>query len=108
MSMTIGEQLARHFASLDYDGIPVKHTADARQLVLDYLGVAIAGSQRARFDHDALEIEPSTRGSRFVRLDRLTPWPLVLPVSDRYSDSLSRRSAQPRSPQIGGRRPTTS
>ena len=45
MSMTISEQLARHFASLDYDGIPAKHTADARQLVLDYLGVAIAGSQ---------------------------------------------------------------
>jgi 2-methylcitrate dehydratase PrpD len=45
MSMTISEQLARHFASLDYDRIPAKHTADARQLVLDYLGVAIAGSQ---------------------------------------------------------------
>jgi 2-methylcitrate dehydratase PrpD len=45
MSMTIGEQLARHFASLDYDRIPAKHTADARQLVLDYLGVAVAGSQ---------------------------------------------------------------
>ena len=45
MSMTIGEQLARPFASLDDDGIPAKHTADARQLVLDYLGVAIAGSQ---------------------------------------------------------------
>ena len=45
MSMTIGEQLARHFASLDYDRIPAKHAADAKQLVLDYLGVAIAGSQ---------------------------------------------------------------
>ncbi len=45
MSMTISERLASHFASLDYDRIPAKQTADARQLVLDYLGVAVAGSQ---------------------------------------------------------------
>jgi 2-methylcitrate dehydratase PrpD len=43
--MTIGEQLARHFASLDYDRIPGDNRADAKRLVLDYLGVAIAGSQ---------------------------------------------------------------
>jgi 2-methylcitrate dehydratase PrpD len=44
--MTIGEQLAQHFASLDYDKIPAKHTAAARQLVLDYLGVAMRGVKR--------------------------------------------------------------
>jgi 2-methylcitrate dehydratase PrpD len=43
--MTLAEQLARHFASLGDDRIPEHTTADAKQLVLDYLGVAIAGSQ---------------------------------------------------------------
>ena len=45
MDTTIGERLARHFAGLDYERIPPKNVADAKQLVLDYLGVAIAGSQ---------------------------------------------------------------
>ena len=45
MGTTIGERLARHFAGLDYERIPPKNVADAKQLVLDYLGVAIAGSQ---------------------------------------------------------------
>lgn len=45
MDTTAAEQLARHFASLEYERIPSATIADARQLVLDYLGVAIAGSQ---------------------------------------------------------------
>lgn len=45
MSTTIAEQLARHFATLEHDRIPAKQTADARALVLDYLGVAVAGSR---------------------------------------------------------------
>jgi 2-methylcitrate dehydratase PrpD len=47
MSATIGERLARHFASLEYEQIPAKHAADAKELVLDYLGVTVAGSQTA-------------------------------------------------------------
>lgn len=45
MATTISERLARHFAALDYEGIPPGNVADAKRLVLDYLGVAIAGSQ---------------------------------------------------------------
>jgi 2-methylcitrate dehydratase PrpD len=82
MSMTIGEQLARHFASLDYDGIPAKHTADARQLVLDYLGVAIAGSQ-TESGQIAREFATKTGG---------VPEATLIP-----SGSASRRS-MPRSP----------
>ena len=45
MSMTAAEQLARHFASLVYERIPRGKVLDAKELVLDYLGVAVAGSQ---------------------------------------------------------------
>lgn len=42
---TASEQLAQHFAGLSYDAIPPKHLSDAETLVLDWLGVAIAGGQ---------------------------------------------------------------
>jgi 2-methylcitrate dehydratase PrpD len=37
--------LARHFSSLTIDRIPAKHLADARALIADWFGVALAGSR---------------------------------------------------------------
>jgi 2-methylcitrate dehydratase PrpD len=45
MSATAGEKLADHFVHLAFSDIPQKLVEDAGTLVLDYLGVALAGSQ---------------------------------------------------------------
>jgi 2-methylcitrate dehydratase PrpD len=45
MTATAGEMLADHFARLQLGDIPRKLVDDASTLVLDYLGVALAGSQ---------------------------------------------------------------
>jgi 2-methylcitrate dehydratase PrpD len=45
MSATAGEMLADHFSRLELVDIPQKLIDDAGTLVLDYLGVALAGSQ---------------------------------------------------------------
>ncbi|WIY53172.1 MmgE/PrpD family protein [Devosia sp. YIM 151766] len=45
MLPTVAEQLGRHFSGLDYDAIPAAEIEKAKRLVLDYFGVAIAGSQ---------------------------------------------------------------
>jgi 2-methylcitrate dehydratase PrpD len=45
MSATAGEMLADHFSRLELGDIPQKLIDDAGTLVLDYLGVALAGSQ---------------------------------------------------------------
>src|ERR1700704_6002858 len=45
MSPTASEILADHFVGLTASDIPEKLVADAKTLVLDYLGVALAGSQ---------------------------------------------------------------
>ena len=41
----IAVQLARHFASLDYRRLPENSKTGVKRLLLDYLGVAIGGSQ---------------------------------------------------------------
>lgn len=45
MSATAAEKLADHFTALPYDAIPNKHVQDAKTLVLDWLGVAVAGGR---------------------------------------------------------------
>jgi 2-methylcitrate dehydratase PrpD len=45
MSATAAEKLADHFTALTYDAIPNKHVQDAKTLVLDWLGVAVAGGR---------------------------------------------------------------
>jgi 2-methylcitrate dehydratase PrpD len=45
MSTTAGDLLADHFAGLEIGDIPQKLIDDASTLVLDYLGVALAGSE---------------------------------------------------------------
>lgn len=45
MSKTAAEHLAEHFATITDDAIPQVQKLNARALVLDYLGVAVGGSQ---------------------------------------------------------------
>jgi 2-methylcitrate dehydratase PrpD len=45
MASTVSETLADHFVNLSFDRIPSTLVDDAKRLVLDYLGVALAGSQ---------------------------------------------------------------
>jgi 2-methylcitrate dehydratase PrpD len=45
MAKTPSETLADHFTSINGSDLPPKLIADAKTLVLDYLGVAVAGSQ---------------------------------------------------------------
>lgn len=45
MPETIARQLARHFSTLDYRKVPEPNRRAVKRLLLDYLGVAIAGSQ---------------------------------------------------------------
>src|ERR1700730_13618136 len=45
MSTTAAELLADHFVSLQFAEIPAKLIDDSTTLTLDYLGVALAGSQ---------------------------------------------------------------
>jgi 2-methylcitrate dehydratase PrpD len=45
MTMTIAQQVAQHFCSLDYRKVPDASRHAMKRLLLDYLGVAIAGSQ---------------------------------------------------------------
>ena len=43
--LTLARQLAQHHARLTYAGIPAESSKAMKRLLLDYLGVAIAGSQ---------------------------------------------------------------
>ena len=45
MTPTIARQLSRHFTRLNYEAVPVTNRDAVKRLLLDYLGVAIAGSQ---------------------------------------------------------------
>ena len=45
MAQTIARQLSQHFSRLDYAGLPEASRKAVKMLLLDYLGVAIAGSQ---------------------------------------------------------------
>jgi len=45
MERTVAECLADHFASIEFKTIPENHISDATTLVLDYLGVGLAGSR---------------------------------------------------------------
>ena len=45
MSRTIASQLANHFHKFDYRQLPDASRTAVKCLLLDYLGVAIAGSQ---------------------------------------------------------------
>lgn len=45
MPATIAQQLAAHFTSLDYRKVPEANRKAMKRLLLDYLGVGIAGSQ---------------------------------------------------------------
>ncbi len=45
MEQTASNQLAGHFARLDYRAVPESSRKAVKRLLLDYLGVAIAGSQ---------------------------------------------------------------
>jgi 2-methylcitrate dehydratase PrpD len=45
MQQTASNQLASHFSRLDYRAIPEANRKAVKRLLLDYLGVAIAGSQ---------------------------------------------------------------
>jgi len=47
MTDTITQQLAGHFATVRYEDFPQDKIAAVKQLVQDYMGVAIAGSQTA-------------------------------------------------------------
>ena len=42
---TIAEQLAKHFTELDFAAVPAANRHAVKRLLLDYLGVAIAGSR---------------------------------------------------------------
>jgi hypothetical protein len=45
MTTTIAAQLASHFNKFDYRRLPEASKAGVKRLLLDYLGVALAGSQ---------------------------------------------------------------
>ncbi|WP_160349169.1 MmgE/PrpD family protein [Bordetella sp. 15P40C-2] len=45
MKKTLAEQLAAHFCALDYDTLAQENRRAVKRLLLDYLGVAVAGSQ---------------------------------------------------------------
>ncbi|HEY0296783.1 MAG TPA: MmgE/PrpD family protein [Bordetella sp.] len=45
MAKTIAEQLASHFAKFDYDSLTPQTRKAVKRLLLDYLGVGVAGSQ---------------------------------------------------------------
>jgi len=45
MAKTLAEQLAAHFAAFDYDKLTPENRHAVKRLLLDYLGVAVAGSQ---------------------------------------------------------------
>ena len=45
METTAAVQLSKHFSKLDYKALPEASRAAVKRLLLDYLGVAIAGSQ---------------------------------------------------------------
>ena len=45
MATTIATQLAQHFHKFDYRQLPDASRNSVKRLLLDYLGVAIAGSQ---------------------------------------------------------------
>jgi 2-methylcitrate dehydratase PrpD len=45
MKLTIAEQLAKHFNSIAYERLPSESLAAVKRLLLDYLGVALAGSR---------------------------------------------------------------
>src|ERR1035437_11024314 len=45
MTTTIAAQLANHFHQFDYRKLPQASQAAVKRLLLDYLGVALAGSQ---------------------------------------------------------------
>jgi 2-methylcitrate dehydratase PrpD len=45
MKKTLAEQLAAHFCELDYDALAQENRRAVKRLLLDYLGVAVAGSQ---------------------------------------------------------------
>jgi 2-methylcitrate dehydratase PrpD len=45
MATTIAQQVAQHFCRLDYRKVPEPNRHAVKRLLLDYLGVAIAGSQ---------------------------------------------------------------
>jgi 2-methylcitrate dehydratase PrpD len=47
MTPTIAQQVAEHFCRLDYGALPAPGRQAVKRLLLDYLGVAIAGSQTA-------------------------------------------------------------
>lgn len=57
MKATIAERLSEHFARMSYNGLPGNTRAGVKRLMLDYLGVALAGS-RSESGHVA---------SRYVR-----------------------------------------
>jgi len=45
MTPTVAQQVAKHFCRLDYRAVPEQNRRAVKRLLLDYLGVAIAGSQ---------------------------------------------------------------
>jgi 2-methylcitrate dehydratase PrpD len=45
MPPTIAQQVAKHFCHLDYRAVPEQSRHAVKRLLLDYLGVAVAGSQ---------------------------------------------------------------
>jgi 2-methylcitrate dehydratase PrpD len=45
MKSTISERLVKHFNSLEYTGLPSESHIAVKRLLLDYLGVALAGSR---------------------------------------------------------------
>ncbi len=45
MTTPIAQAVSRHFSQLRYEAIPEKSRTAVKRLLIDYLGVAIAGSQ---------------------------------------------------------------
>src|SRR5687768_15534080 len=45
MAITIAQQLSQHFIGMDYNAVSEASRHAVKRLLLDYLGVAIAGSQ---------------------------------------------------------------
>src|SRR5262245_57870623 len=45
MAATAAQQAAKHFAGLKYNAVPQESRRAVKRLLLDYLGVALAGSQ---------------------------------------------------------------
>ena len=45
MAQTLAQQLANRFAKLSYNDLPAESRHAVKRLLLDYLGVALAGSQ---------------------------------------------------------------